>query len=219
MNALRARLAAVRDAINARALRERVLLAAAVVVVLVLVWDIGLRAPLSERRQAARDRVERLQSEIADLRAAADDLRAELAAVDSAEAEEVTARLRDEIEAVDAELARRTARVISPEQMVDVLRDMVAVDAGLTLESLVNQGAEEVVVDAVDESLPSVYRHRVEVVVSGGYFALLAYLERLEGLDWQFQWDALTIETDDYPSARATISLSTLSLREEWIGV
>ncbi|MDZ7748256.1 MAG: pilus (MSHA type) biogenesis protein MshL [Halofilum sp. (in: g-proteobacteria)] len=124
----------------------------------------------------------------------------------------------------DEALTERTARVISPGQMVAVLRDVVSADDALTLVALRNTGVEPVIEEARGDDgaaadVPRVYRHRVELVVAGGYFDLLGYLERLEGLRWQFQWDALELETTDYPRARATVSLSTLSLAEDWIGV
>lgn len=213
------RIHGARDWIDGRELRERVLLLAAVVVVLFLVWDIGIRAPIAQRADIAADRVERLEREQADLRASAGELESSLAGLQGDSADNDTGRLRAAIDDIDSDLAERTARVVSPAQMVAVVRDMVAADEALTLEALTNRGAEEIVTDDFDEGIPRVYRHRVEVVASGDYFAVLDYLRRLEDLDWQFQWDGLRIETVRYPTARVTIRLSTLSLDEDWIGV
>ena len=115
-------------------------------------------------------------------------------------------------------------------QVADGLRDVLAGDESLSLISLRNVGSEPVIredraaaADAAEgdasAQVPRVFRHRVELVVRGDYFAVLAYLKRLEGLDWQFQWDALELQSVDYPVAQAMVSLSTLSLAEDWIGV
>jgi len=213
----------IRAAVDARNLRERILLLAAILVVLVLVWDVVLRAPLAERRDAAEERQEQLANEQQELRATIDSLQSQIASAQADDSAERRAALESELESVDRELGERTARVVSPEQMVAVVRDMVTAEADLTLETLANTGAEEVIVEDGaadgDEDVPRVYRHRVELVVSGEFFAILGYLENLEALDWEFQWDALRLETVDYPQARVTVQLSTLSLDEDWIGV
>lgn len=213
----------LRAAIDARNLRERILLLAAVVVVLVLVWDVALRAPIAERQRAAEERQEQLANEQQELRATIDSLESEIADAESDDGAERRAALESELESVDRELSERTARVVSPEQMVAVVRDMVTAEEELALETLANTGAEEIIVeDGADdggEDVPRVYRHRVELVVTGEFFAILGYLENLEALDWEFQWDALRLETVDYPQARVTVQLSTLSLDEDWIGV
>lgn len=224
-------LAALRDLgahIDARTRRERLLLAAAVVVIVALLWDVTLRAPLAERHAAAAQRVERLDAGITGLEASTRQLRDELDGVTGGGG--VLEELRARLARIDDRLAERTLRVISPAQMVAVLRDVLAAEGSLTLVALRNEGAEPVIAedrpvlsgdgaDVEAREVPRVYRHRVELVVRGEYFALLEYLKRLEGLRWEFQWDALRIETQDYPMARATVSLSTLSLAEDWIGV
>lgn len=212
------RLAELEAAINARAPRERLLLAGAVAVVVLLAWDVFLRAPLAERQAREERRIEQLQTEIDSFRASGAALRRQLGEDGD---EGPAARLRAQLEQADRALAQRTLRVISPQQMVAVLRDVLGDAGGLSLMALRNLGSEPAIQASrgADAAAPRVYRHRVEVVVRGDYFSLLAYLERLEGLDWQFQWDALAIETIDYPQAEARLSLSTLSLAEDWVGV
>lgn len=215
--------------IDGRTRRERLLLAAAVVVIVALLWDVALRAPLAERHAAAAQRVERLGADITGLEASTRQLRDELDAVTGGGGRTLD-DLRARLARVDDRLAERTRRVISPAQMVTVLREVLAAEPRLKLVALRNAGAEPVIAedrpvasgggaDVEAGEVPRVYRHRVELVVHGEYFALLGYLQRLEGLRWEFQWDGLRIETQDYPTARATVSLSTLSLAEDWIGV
>lgn len=212
------RIGALEAAINARALRERLLLAAAVTVLLLLGWDAAVRAPIAAQHDAAERRIERFQQEIDSFESSRVQLVQQL---DGEGGTDPAARLQERLERVEARLAERTLRVISPRQMVTVLRDVLGDAPGLSLMSLRNLGSEPVLDEAGEQSeaAPRVFRHRVELVVRGGYFDLLAYLERLEGLDWQLQWDSLAIETVDYPQAEARLELSTLSLAEDWVGV
>jgi len=213
------RLRELEQSIDARLPRERLLLFGACAVVILLAWDFMARAPVSDRIARDRERIEQLDQETQALQATLAEIERELQ--EAGGGDETIARLRQQIRRIDEALAERTTRVISPRQMVNVLRDMLADSPDLSLMALRNLGAEPVISEPQENAgdVPRVFRHRVEVVLRGDYFALQEYLERLEGLDWQFQWDSLAIETVDYPEARATLSISTLSLAEDWIGV
>lgn len=219
MTALTARIDQLRARIDERNLRERILLLAAVVVVLFLLWDIAVRSPLAERQQVAAERIDQLERQQQDLRTTEQTLRGELDELAADTGADRVAELRREIAQIDRDLAERTARVVSPSQMVAVLRDMVQADANLTLNALENLEVDEIIAEDRDDGVPRVFRHRVRVVASGDFFTVLGYLQRLEDLDWQLQWDDLHITTQTYPRARVTILLSTLSLDEGWIGV
>lgn len=212
------RLRALEGAIDARDRRERLLLAGAVAIVIVLLWDVLVRAPVADRIDRNEGRIEQLEQEAAALASTRDDLERQLR---EGGGDDTVAALRAQIKRIDEALAERTARVISPRQMVTVLRDMLEETPGLSLMALRNRGSTPVISEPKDgaEDVPRVFRHRIQLVLRGDYFAVKDYLERLEGLEWQFQWDALALETVDYPQAEATLSISTLSLAEDWVGV
>ena len=221
------------DRIDARERRERVLLALTLAVVVLVLWSVLVRAPLAERRANAVAEAERIRGDLASLRDSRSAIAEQVRELEAERGESPAERLRRRIEAVDDVLAERTARLISPEQMVAALRDVVNADAGVSLVRLRNRGANPVITEerggdgqaaeadggGRPADVPRVYRHEVELVVEGRYLELLGYLQRLEGLEWQFQWNAIALETREYPLARARISLSTLSLAEDWVGV
>ena len=64
-----------------------------------------------------------------------------------------------------------------------------------------------------------IYRHGMELTVSGGYLELLRYLEQLEGLPTQLYWTALDLNAASYPSHRMKIVVYTLSLDRSWLNV
>lgn len=207
--------------LDAQSRRERVILAVAIALVGLLAWDVGVRQPLTERREAALERIQQAQADVERLEASAERLQQQLGG--GTRDSNATEALAQRLAQVDERLSARTQRIIAPNEMVDVLRDVLSDEERLRLVALRNAGVEPLDIDGLqgarDAALPTVYRHRVELVVEGRYFALLRYMERLEGLDWRFEWDGLQLETIEYPMARATLSLSTLSLAEDWIGV
>lgn len=209
--------------IDARTRRERVLLIAAAVTLVVLSWDALVRAPLEARHRVALASMSRMETELSAMRASERSLHEQIAALSASRVEQQVAALEGRIAAVNRELDARAQGLVSPNQMVEVLRALVAGDERLELVTLRNTAAEPIVTSkdagATGAAVPRVFRHRVELVLRGEYFALLDYLRRVEGLQWRFQWDALNVATLEYPIAEAVIVISTLSFAEGWIGV
>lgn len=65
----------------------------------------------------------------------------------------------------------------------------------------------------------TLYRHALQIELDGSYAEMVRYLERLEASGWRLMWQSLDIETRDYPVARMRLTVYTLSLQKEWIGV
>lgn len=61
------------------------------------------------------------------------------------------------------------------------------------------------------------YRHGVEITVRGNYLDMIDYMHALEGLPTQLFWGAAKLEVEEYPSARLTLTLFTLSLDPKWM--
>lgn len=61
------------------------------------------------------------------------------------------------------------------------------------------------------------YRHGVEITVRGNYLDMIDYMAALESLPTQLFWGGAKLEVDDYPSARLTLTMYTLSLDPTWL--
>lgn len=202
--------------VNGRSLRERAMLLLTLVVAIFLFWELMLNQPVDSRRDALAGQRDRLSNTVTQLEQSVDAMHAQLeeAASDTTDDGAVRA-LRAAIERSDQRLEQRSARLIEPDQMVAVLHRMLEAERELSLERLENVAPERI---ASDNDVP-VYRHRAELVVTGRYLALVEYLRRLENTGWALQWETLEIMELDDSRMRAVVTLSTLSLAEEWIGV
>jgi len=213
----------LRERVDARTQRERLLLAAAIAVVVFIVWELAVRAPLSRTTAQMTEEARQVRADTEDLRSSLSELEDQVERARGGGNQGRLEQLRERVTELDGTLKQRTRRLIAPKQMVEVVRAMVDAEQALTLVSLENKSVEPVIKQAdassEDQAIPRVYRHGVELVIEGEYFAVLGYLRRLESLDWAFDWRALEIERTDYPTARTTLSLATLSLEEDWIGV
>jgi MSHA biogenesis protein MshJ len=61
------------------------------------------------------------------------------------------------------------------------------------------------------------YRHGVEITLRGSYLDMIDYMNALETMPTQLFWGGAHLEAEDYPAARLTLTLYTLSLDEKWL--
>jgi MSHA biogenesis protein MshJ len=120
-----------------------------------------------------------------------------------------------------------TGQLISPDKMRAVLQDLLKAQTGLQLVSLesfttpVELSSDAATKTHTPASAVVLYRHGVHLKLEGGYFALLRYLQAVQGTQWTLNWDSLDYRVGEAGAAHAQISLQlyTLSRYAGWIGV
>ncbi|MEX1056410.1 MAG: hypothetical protein WED11_01660, partial [Natronospirillum sp.] len=117
-------------------------------------------------------------------------------------------------------IAQVTDSLISPEQMVRVLRDLLAQQDGLALirlQTLPATTTEGVAPDAAAGT--QVYRHAITLELQGSYNAVARYLRSVEQSEFRVYWSDMKYVVDAYPTGRLTLTLYTLSAQEGWLNV
>lgn len=196
---------------NARATRERLLIAAALLALLLTTWDKLLMAPL-------RDVTRGLQAEIAAVGLSAD-------VVDDGSDPHRTAllhagELQLRSEQLDSQIAGSARGFVPASRMIEVLHDVLRRQGGLTLVSIRNLPVRSLIPPASEDAPPSPpFVHSIELVIDGRYADIQAYVRELENLPWKFRWSLLELSTRQYPVNRVRLSLSTLSMDATWLGV
>ena len=61
------------------------------------------------------------------------------------------------------------------------------------------------------------YRHGVEIVLQGSYLDMISYMAALEALPVQLFWGRASLDAQQYPNSRLTLTLYTLSLDQKWM--
>jgi MSHA biogenesis protein MshJ len=220
---------------NARSLRERVLIAAASVAVVVLLLDSVLLNPLAVQQK-------RLSAQLSEARTAIKTGEMLIAANNGqADPDEVKRRYRDELRKQIAEMDSRLQglqkQLVPPDQVVKLLEGVLMKERGLTLVSLrklpvqryQTSGAQAKPAGPAAQPVPgrdaagaadrSIFQHSFEVSVEGSYGELYGYLTRLEALPWQLFWGKVTLDAGAHPKLRLTLTLHTLSLNKAWLVV
>jgi len=209
------------DKLDELSLRERVIVTVAVLYVLSMVWQSFLMEPIiqEEKRLIAqltdkRDQLQTLTDQFVRLMNPQDP---------NADNRKKLDRLRPQVNTNKQEVIDATAQLVSPEAMPQILRAVLKKSAGLTLMELNGLGSTPLVTAEKQETqnndLISVFKHGMQIVFEGDYFQTLDYIRKLENLEWGFFWDQVNFEMKEYPQASTTITLYTLSLNPDWIGI
>lgn len=89
-----------------------------------------------------------------------------------------------------------------------------AAQAAATAPGLARDGTAAAVVATPAQLL---YRHGVEITVEGSYLDMVSYMSALEAMPTQLFWGKAVLEVPQYPRARLTLTLYTLSLDQKWM--
>jgi len=211
---------------EALSLRERAMVAFAVLGAAIFLWDNSLMDPLRAQKLV-------VDSELANASAAGFTAQG----TDITDPRQVSlqqaADLQTHLQGLDAQLRDTATGFVSAEKMVEVLNDVLDRQGRLQLVSIRNlpvvslapprpadPAAETPAAPTADTGvgLPP-YVHPIELVIDGPYADIVEYLEQLEKLPYKFRWSSLELVTAGYPRNRVRIVLSTLSLDSTWLGV
>lgn len=77
--------------------------------------------------------------------------------------------------------------------------------------------AADTAADPAADATPLLYRHGVEVTVRGNYLDMVDYMSALEALPTRMFWGRAQLDVEEYPAARLTLTLHTLSLDRQWM--
>lgn len=208
-------------------LRERALVGLAAALALGLSLHGLLIAPTERALRQEREGLAAARARLAALQAQLDQVRAGLAADPEAELRAQLEALREQIRSADARLEQASVQLITPEQMVRVLQDLIRQNRSLTLVSVVSEPARPLTVEGAaaeaagrqEGDAPTVFRHDLRIEFRGDYLSALEYLRAVEALPWRIFWDRIEMRVEDYPQVHIRLRTHTLSLEEGWLGV
>lgn len=208
------------DRLDARSLRERVLVLIALLAMIGILWDSLLMRPVERSRK-------QLIPEVANLREEVNRINQTIEAIASVARTDPNAALHSQLTVarggiadLDKQLGGLTNGLIAPEEMIQVLKRVLDQTAPLKLTSLRTLPSEPLSALMPGEVLPSqVFRHGVELELTGNYLDVVSFLRKVNKLPWRFYWQALELDVEAHPLLRVKITAYTLGEEEAWIGV
>lgn len=143
------------------------------------------------------------------------------------------AQLEAKLAKIDSQLVHLTTDLISPSEMREALLRLLKLEPGVSLLSfeligakpLLNLSSAQANSNAINTSLTAeqaglnLYKHGIKIKLTGKYFQLRNYLRHLEQLTWKFFWQDFEFEVKEYPRSEVEITIYSLGLNKEFIGV
>jgi len=230
------------ERIDAASVRERVMIFAAAVVVIVVALNALLIEPELAKQKRASKEIAQRQAELKALQSQLEAMTA-VRRADPDQAERLRLEdLKKRLGEVEAKLVQEQRKFAPPEQIGTILEEMLSRNRKLSLVdmrtlpvSALTPGADKPAAGKPAPDKPAaekpaaaaqpaagpgqIYRHGVELTVTGSYLELLAYLKDLEKLPSQMYWGKLDLSVAAHPKVALKLSVYTLSLDRAWLRV
>lgn len=231
---MKAQLLQLKARIEAMSLRERAMVFAATAAVIVFAGHALVLAPMFAQQAA-------LRTQIAQQLEAATATDAEIAARVQAFQVDPDAASRARLNSINQELGQLGQQLLAiehglvpPERIAPLLESILRANGKLKLVSVRTLPVEplsgppgaaaqaapvEPAPGAASSAadVPLLYRHGVEVTVRGNYLDMVDYMSALEALPTRMFWGRAQLDVEEYPAARLTLTLHTLSLDRQWM--
>jgi MSHA biogenesis protein MshJ len=253
---MKARLQALANRINARTLRERVMLFGAVAAAMVFLLHSLFLNPLLARQAALLAQISQQRDNLSGIDAEIDSKLKAFELDPDAAAGARLAVLDTETAQLSASLRAMQKGLVAPERIAPLFEAILKANGRLQLVSMrtlppspFNDGAlplgspvkpqaaviataaaaaaiaasppqtPEAAAVRTAAAAPSdlLYRHGVELTVRGNYLDMVDYLDALEAMPTQLFWARAFLDVEQYPNARLSLTVYTLSLDKKWM--
>lgn len=222
---MKERILQLRARIDALSLRERGLVCLAACALLAFVGHALVLAPMEAAQEALRNQIAQQRTDMAAIdEAIAGRVQAFQLDPDAASRTRLNA-LRQEMGQLGDQLLAIEHGLVPPERMGPLVDGILRANGRLKLVSMrtlpVEPLADKQAPAPANTSAPAVapllYRHGIEVTVRGNYLDMVDYMSALDAMPTRMFWGRAQLDVEEYPAARLTLTLHTLSLDRQWM--
>jgi len=217
--------------------RERAMIAIAVLVGIVMIGSTVFVEPARAKTKMVRNSVDKKRGEMKSLNEQFTALQQQLAQDPDTTVKAELEGLRAKLRQINADMTKANDALVPPSEMNVMLERILARQPGLQLISLqtlpptsfVERPAEAGAATAAaakPAEKPAekakdfdIYRHGVEVKLTGSYPDLYAYLAQLEQQQKKLLWGEVRLKVLDHPKAEMTLVVYTLSVDKAWLSL
>lgn len=213
--------------------RERALLIAAAIALVLMAADALWLAPALATFKAARAQQVQVQRSLAGLQADAQQAQARGSSQARAQQAEL-ALWRQQVRDGDTALRRHEDALVGPDRMVELLEQLLARHGEVRVRAMRSLGRSDLLsaqgnaptaaggaspAAATNTTHPTLYRHGVELMLEGGFSDLLGYLQAMESLPQRVLWGSVELKVDQHPRSVLTLRVYTLSRDRHWLEI
>lgn len=206
------------ERIDAATLRERAMIFLALAFVLVFIANAVLLEPLRVKQKRLAVEIAEQLKELQTLQSEVPRMALSVQVDPDAPNRERRKTLRAQLARLDARIAQEQRRFTPPERMRAVLEEMLQRNKGLALVDL--RSIPVVPIGGARSGSATsggLYRHGIELTVSGSYLDLYEYLRTLEKLPTQLYWRQAELTVSEHPVVTLKLTAYTVSFDPAWL--
>lgn len=197
--------------------RERVLVAAAVLIVVGMILYLPLESLLTKHTQ--------LKQQIASLKnennISAQQIalyQQSLATDPDTEYRQRLANIIQQTKQIDEQLSFEMVDMVPADHMPALLAGLLSNVKGIKLKAFTSI-APTPLLEVGEEKKMNLYSHGIKLEFTGDYFSVLRFVEAVENMPNKLYWRSMDYKVDAYPKAAITLELYTLSINKDFISV
>lgn len=210
--------------------RERALMIAAALALVLTGADALWLSPALASFKAARAQQQQVQRTLAGLQADAQQLQARGSSLARAEQAEL-ALWRQRVRDGDSALHRHEDALVGADRMLELLEQLLARHGEVRVRAMRSLGRSDLLASAqpapsaasatlpAGAGQPTLYRHGVELELEGGFADLLGYLQAMESLPQRVLWGSVGLKVEQHPRSVLTLRVYTLSRDRHWLEI
>lgn len=180
-------------------------------IVIYFLWNLFLMGPLNQTKVNLQKKIQLSSSEQSLLASKVVVLRERLSGDKDSSGKQT---IHSKIKSLNENIEVFSGQFIPENKMDDVFRDMLAKEKSLKLISIRTGKARPLSLregQSLKGAHKSIYERNMTMTFQGNYFATMRYLKHLEALKWAIFWDRLSYSVENYPTARVSLTIHTLT--------
>lgn len=197
--------------------RERVLVAAAVLIVVGMILYLPLESLLTKHTQL-KQQIASLKNEnnISEQQIAL--YQQSLATDPDTEYRQRLANIIQQTKQIDEQLSFEMVDMVPADHMPALLAGLLSNVKGIKLKAFTSI-APTPLLEVGEEKKMNLYSHGIKLEFTGDYFSVLRFVEAVENMPNKLYWRSMDYKVDAYPQAAITLELYTLSINKDFISV
>jgi len=197
--------------------RERVLVAAAVLIVAGLILYLPLESLLTQHTQLSQQVTSlKNDNDISEQQIAL--YEQSLATDPDTEYRQRLANIIQQTKQIDEELSFQMVDMVPADHMPTLLAGLLSNIKGIKLNAFTSI-APTPLLEVGEEKKMNLYSHGIRLEFTGDYFSVLRFVEAVESMPNKLYWRSMDYKVDAYPKAAITLELYTLSINKTFISV
>ena len=204
--------------------RTRLIITFAGAIVLFMLFELFWYSGNNSETKRMTAEIQQLDQQIADFTQNQQQLNTGIYSQRNSPQQQQLTQLDLQLEKVQSDLEKRTLSLVKPDAMAGLLKDIIKNSAQLKLVSLTKQAPMPLFEPSEQEKQSNLqnqvhmYRHPITLTFEGNYAETQKFIEQLENMQKQVNFESLEYAVEEYPKSTITLVVSTYSMSRKWIG-